>query len=77
VITRSSSAGGDGIAVDVIQFSGDYYSLPSPVPMLARPGKLELLMEIMDYPLPKRKSAKSISRSRPWKVAPGPPMPYT
>jgi hypothetical protein len=48
---------GDGIAVDVFQFSGDYYSLPNLVPMLARPSKLELLMEIMDYPLPQRKSA--------------------
>jgi hypothetical protein len=27
------------------------------VPMLLRPSKLELLMEIMDYPLPKRKGA--------------------
>jgi hypothetical protein len=47
----------EGIAVDVFQFSGDYYSLPNLVPMLARPSKLELLMEIMDYPLPQRKSA--------------------
>lgn len=47
----------DGIAVDVFQFTGDYYSLPNLVPMLARPSKLELLMEIMDYPLPKRKGA--------------------
>ncbi len=45
------------IAVDVFEFSGDYYSLPNLVPMLSRPSKLELLMEIMDYPLPERKSA--------------------
>ena len=45
------------VQVDVFQFEGDYYSLPNLVPMLARPSKLELLMEIMDYPLPKRKSA--------------------
>ncbi len=46
-----------GVPVDVFQFTGDYYSLPNLVPMLSRPGKLELLMEIMDYPLPVRKSA--------------------
>jgi len=27
------------------------------VPMLARPSKLELLMEIMEYPLPERQTA--------------------
>jgi len=47
----------EGIEVDVFQFTGDYYALPNLVPMLARPSKLELLMEIMDYPLPERKSA--------------------
>jgi len=44
------------IALDVFHFDGDYYSLPNLVPMLARPSKLELLMEIMDFPLPERKS---------------------
>lgn len=47
----------EGVAVDVFQFSGDYYSLPNLVPMLARPSKLELLMEIMEYPLPERQTA--------------------
>ena len=47
----------ENIPVDVFQFSGDYYSLPNLVPMLARPSRLELLMEIMDYPLPQRKTA--------------------
>jgi len=46
-----------GIPVDVYQFRGDYYALPNLVPMLSRPSKLELLMEIMDYPLPVRKPA--------------------
>jgi len=45
------------VPVDVFQFNGDYYSLPNLVPMLARPSRLELLMEIMDYPLPQRKPA--------------------
>jgi len=46
-----------GITVDVFQFAGDYYSLPNLIPLLSKPSKLELLMEILDYPLPKRKSA--------------------
>jgi hypothetical protein len=46
-----------GIAVDAFQFTGDYYALPNLIPMLSRPSKLELLMEIMDYPMPARKPA--------------------
>jgi hypothetical protein len=46
-----------GILCDAFQFRGDYYSLPNLVPLLSRPSKLELLVEIMDYPLPQRKPA--------------------
>jgi len=46
-----------GVMVDVFRFGGDYYSLPNLVPLLSKPSKLELLMEVMDYPLPQRKSA--------------------
>ena len=46
-----------GVPVDVFQFGGDYYSLPNLVPLLSKPSRLELLMEIMEYPLPVRKSA--------------------
>lgn len=42
------------VQVDTFTFSGDYYSLPNLVPMLARPSRLELLMEILDTPLPVR-----------------------
>lgn len=49
-----------GIAVDVFPFSGDYYALPNLVPMISKPSKLELLMEIMEYPLPKRKEVCSV-----------------
>jgi hypothetical protein len=45
-----------GILADAFQFSGDYYALPNLVPLLSRPSKLDLLMEIMEYPLPARKS---------------------
>ena len=46
-----------GLVVDAFQFTGDYYALPNLVPLLARPSKLELLLEILDYPLPARKPA--------------------
>ena len=44
------------IAFDAYQFSGDYYALPNLLPLLTRPSRLDLLMEIMAYPLPKRKT---------------------
>ena len=43
-------------AVEAFQFEGDYYSLPNLIPLLSRPSRLELLMEIMDHPLPRRKA---------------------
>jgi hypothetical protein len=46
-----------GVMCDAFQFTGDYYALPNLVPLLARPSKLELLTEILDYPLPARKPA--------------------
>ena len=46
-----------GLQADAFQFSGDYYSLPNLVPLLALPSKLDLLMEIIEYPLPVRRSA--------------------
>jgi hypothetical protein len=42
------------IPVDTFTFAGDYYSLPNLVPMLSRPSRLELLMEIMETTLPVR-----------------------
>jgi len=47
--------GRNGISYDAYQFSGDYYSLPNLIPFLIKPSKLDLLMEIMSYPLPTRK----------------------
>ena len=46
-----------GVEVDAWQFTGDYYSLPGLVKFLCKPSKLDLLMEIMSWPLPKRKVA--------------------
>ena len=46
-----------GVPSDVFQFAGDYYALPNLIPMLSQASKLELLMEIMEYPLPQRKAA--------------------
>jgi hypothetical protein len=47
----------EGITADAFQFTGDYYALPNLVPLLSRPSKLDLLMEILEYPLPVRKPA--------------------
>jgi hypothetical protein len=44
----------NGIGCDAFQFTGDYYALPNLAPLLSRPSKLELLLEIIDYPLPRR-----------------------
>ncbi len=43
-----------GAQLDVVTFDGDYYSLPNLVPLLARPSRLDLLLEILDVPLPAR-----------------------
>ena len=40
--------------VETFTFAGDYYSLPNLVPLLTRPSRLELLMEILDTLLPVR-----------------------
>ncbi len=45
------------IACDAYQFTGDYYALPNLLPLLSRPTRLDLLMDIMAYPLPERKAA--------------------
>lgn len=48
-----------GYEVDVYEFDNsdtDYYSLPGLVKFLAKPSKVDLLMEILGYPLPKRKA---------------------
>jgi hypothetical protein len=43
-----------GIAVTTFDFTGDYYALPNLIPLLEPPSELDLLMEIMEYPLPTR-----------------------
>jgi superfamily II DNA/RNA helicase len=45
------------IDFDAYQFAGDYYALPNLLPLLTRPSKMDLLMEVLEYPLPVRKSA--------------------
>jgi hypothetical protein len=46
-----------GISVDAWQFMGDFYSLPGLIKFLTKPSKTDMLMEIMGWELPKRKSA--------------------
>jgi hypothetical protein len=46
-----------GLAVSTFDFNGDYYSLPNLVPLLEPPSEVDLLLEILDFPLPKRAAA--------------------
>jgi hypothetical protein len=46
-----------GIPLNVFAFRGDYYALPNVIPLLTAPSQAELLMEILNYPLPRRKGA--------------------
>lgn len=43
-----------GVAPNLFEFRGDYYSLPNLIPMLTYPSLADMVMEILDYPLPKR-----------------------
>jgi hypothetical protein len=45
-----------GIPLNVVEFRGDYYALPNVIPFLTAPSQTELLMEILNYPLPERKA---------------------
>jgi len=42
------------VPVETFTFAGDYYALPNLVPLLSRPSRLELLLEILETPLPQR-----------------------
>jgi hypothetical protein len=46
-----------GVPLHMIEFRGDYYALPNVIPLLTFPSQVELLMEILNYPLPRRKEA--------------------
>lgn len=41
-----------GATVEKFTFTGDYYALPNLIPLLTHPSRLELMMEILDTPLP-------------------------
>ena len=45
---------GRGIVFDSFRFRGDYYALPNLLPLVSKPSKLDLLDEIMNWPLPVR-----------------------
>lgn len=47
----------NNIETETYDFAGDYYSLPNLIPMLARPSRFELLLEIMEVELPRRHRA--------------------
>jgi hypothetical protein len=45
------------VTPNVFEFRGDYYALPNVIPLLTYPSLMEMVMEVLDYPLPKRKLA--------------------
>lgn len=49
------------VPFETFTFRGDYYSLPNLVPLLTRPSRLELLMEILATPLPTREEVECSS----------------
>jgi len=48
-----------GITPRSYDFKGDYYALTNVIPFLTRPSALDLLMEILTYPLPSRTPSRS------------------
>ncbi len=44
-----------GIKPATFEFTGDYYSLPNLIALLEPPSEMDLLLEILEYPLPERK----------------------
>ena len=46
-----------GVTPQVFEFRGDYYALPNVIPLLSYPSLSEMVMEVLDYPLPQRKPA--------------------
>jgi hypothetical protein len=53
----SDSLKRQGIPFDSYEPKGnDYYGLTGLIPLLSRKSKLDLVYEIMDFPLPSRKS---------------------
>ncbi len=47
------------IPYEVLRFRGDYYALPNVVPLLTRPSRSDLLLEILATALPKREALQS------------------
>lgn len=45
-----------GIETSVYNFDGDYYALQEVIPLLSKPSATDLLEEILEYPLPERKT---------------------
>ncbi|MBX9668708.1 MAG: hypothetical protein K2X93_13865 [Candidatus Obscuribacterales bacterium] len=46
----------EGIMADNYVFTGDYYSLPSLIPLISGGTRLDLLSDIMNHPIPERKT---------------------
>ena len=56
-------AAGHAFDYQCFTFTGDYYSLPNLIPLLSRPSRLDLLMEILATPLPRRRDLSTQAAS--------------
>jgi hypothetical protein len=45
-----------GLPYSVFEFTGDYYALPNLIALVEPPSQLDLLLDIMEWPLPKREA---------------------
>lgn len=46
-----------GVTCNPVEFNGDYFSLPNVIPHLTHRSQSDMVMEILMFPLPKRRSA--------------------
>ena len=49
-----------GIKPATFEFTGDYYALPNLIALIEPPSELDLLMEILEYPLPERRCRSAV-----------------
>lgn len=55
VLTRNCKTA--GVNMDAWDFKGDLFSLPNLIPLITKSSKIDLLMSILEFPIPKRKAS--------------------
>jgi hypothetical protein len=54
-----------GLQVSVFRFAGDYYALPNVIPFLLAPSRVELVLEVLEHPLPARPTPVTVRGGDP------------